>query len=285
MKSIVVLRQVPDGTLGVIEDVLHEAVLAWRYVDLFDTVPDSLDLSAASGLIILGGPMSANQTDEYPVLVQELEWIRDAVRREMPVLAICLGSQLLAKAFGATVHANACKEIGWYPIELTGPTQEDALFQGCAVEQTVYQFHGDTFTLPQGAVHLARSPLCENQAFRFGRCAWRAQFHIEVTKEMALDWPDQTDNQRMIAQLDYIDPEKIRRETPDAIVRMHAFSRQILPRFAAMCAGNAWDGEKRGVCESQQGWAICTKLEVPAVFCFVVAVGQLSACRPHGREG
>ncbi|MBN1589011.1 MAG: type 1 glutamine amidotransferase [Pirellulales bacterium] len=235
MGSIVVLRHVPDETLGVIAGALDEARLAWRYVDLFETVPESLDLEDSPGLIILGGPMNADEVEKYPFLAPEVDWIRQAVGRELPVLGICLGSQLLAKALGATVRPNGRKEIGWYSIELTEVAEHDSLFAGCAAKQTVYQFHGDTFTLPRGAVHLAQSPWCKNQAFRFGRHAYGLQFHIEVTRQMAEDWLAQPDNQRMIAELDYVDPDQIRRQTPAAITAMHALGRRILPRFAAMC--------------------------------------------------
>ncbi|HLA85346.1 MAG TPA: type 1 glutamine amidotransferase [Thermoguttaceae bacterium] len=220
-----------------IDDVLEQAGLDWRYVDLFETVPASLPLDDAAGLVVLGGPMNVDEVAEYPFLAAEVEWLREAARRDLPVLGICLGAQLLAKALGATVRANERKEIGWYEIELTEAAGRDTLLADCASRQMVYQFHGDTFTLPPGAVHLARSAWCENQAFRFGRAAYGLQFHIEVTPAMAIGWVNQPHNRRMIAELDYIDPEQIRRETPDAIARMHAFGRRILPRFAAMCGG------------------------------------------------
>ena len=235
MNSVVVLRHVPYETLGVIDQALHEAGLAWHYVDLFDTTVKSLDLSNAPGLIILGGPMNVDEVDKYPYLVTELDWIRDAVDRELPILGICFGSQMLAKALGGTVYKNPSKEIGWYPIELTQAVQQDALMKGCSSRQIVYQFHGDTFTLPTGAVHLARSPLCENQAFRFGRNAYGLQFHVEVTPEMATGWLDQPGNRCMIAELDAIDPDQIRRDTPHALAQMHSFSQAILSRFAILC--------------------------------------------------
>ena len=105
---------------------------------------------------------------------------------DLPVLGICLGAQLLAKTLGARVYPNRVKEIGWYPIELTPAAADDPLFAQSGA-QTVFQWHGDTFDLPAGAVHLARSPLCENQAFRYGHNAYGLQFHIEMTAAMIDD--------------------------------------------------------------------------------------------------
>jgi len=235
IRSIVVLRHVPSETLGVIDNTFADGGLGWHYVNLFETLPERLDLRDAPGLVILGGPMNVHEVNKYPFLVREIDWIREALRRELPVLGICLGSQLLAQALGATVRANHRKEIGWYPIELTEAARQDTLMAGCAKQQIVYQFHGDTFTLPRGAALLARSSLCQNQAFRFGRCAYGLQFHIEVTEAMALGWLEEPNNRQMIGQLDYIDPDEIRCQTPEAIKAMHAFGRQILPRFATMC--------------------------------------------------
>ena len=106
---------------------------------------------------------------------------------DLPVLGICLGSQLLAKTLGARVYPNHVKEIGWYPVELTPAAADDPLFAQSGT-RTMFQWHGDTFDLPSGAVHLARSPACENQAFRYGRRAYGLQFHIEMTAAMIDDW-------------------------------------------------------------------------------------------------
>ena len=112
--------------------------------------------------------MSANDVDQYPFLAAEVEWIQQAMRQQLPVLGICLGSQLLAKAMGAKVYPNKIKEIGWYPLNMLPATAEDPLFAGCEGTETVFQWHGDTFDLPPGAVLLAQSELCKHQAFRVG---------------------------------------------------------------------------------------------------------------------
>ncbi|MCX7428539.1 MAG: type 1 glutamine amidotransferase [Planctomycetia bacterium] len=235
MSGITVLRHVPRETLGILEHVFLDAGLDWRYVDLFDAVSERLDLAGAAGLVVLGGPMSVNDVDANPWLADEVRWIRQAVDAELPVLGICLGAQLLAKSLGAKVRANPVKEIGWYRLELTEEAAGDPLFGGCGARYTVFQSHGDTFALPDGAVHLARGEECENQAFRRGRLAWGLQFHIEMTEAMVREWLDEPGTRRLCAELDYIDPDAIRADTSEALPKMRVLADHILPRFAALC--------------------------------------------------
>ena len=169
--------------MGSLAGVLAAAGLDARQFHLFESVPESLPWSEAAGLIVLGGTMIANDGDRFPFLVAELDWIRAAVRRHVPMLGICLGAQLLAKALGAAVYRNAQPEIGWYQVELLPAAAEDRLFRGRAGRETVFHWHGDTFDLPAGAVHLARSPLCRHQAFRYGATAYGLQFHVEMAPD------------------------------------------------------------------------------------------------------
>lgn len=239
MKPVIVLQQVPHETPGTLATVLADAGLSVQVIELFRQIPDSLQLDSAAGLIVLGGPMNVDQTDRYPFLKSEIGWILHALENNLPTLGICLGSQLLAKALGAPVYPNEVKEIGWYEIELTPQASSDGLFAGCEQRQTVFQWHGDTFELPAGAVHLARSELCGAQAFRCGPNAYGLQLHIEVTAEMVDQWLAEPDNREELARLDYIDPNHIRSRTPDAIAAMQALGHKILPRFATMCRENA----------------------------------------------
>ncbi|MEE8450831.1 MAG: gamma-glutamyl-gamma-aminobutyrate hydrolase family protein [Thermoguttaceae bacterium] len=234
MKPILVLQHVPHETLGTIETALTEAGLPWEYLKLFRGIPRQPDISQSAGMVVLGGPMNVDQTDEFPFLAAEIDWIREAVDRGLPVLGVCLGSQLLAKALGAAVRPSPVKEIGWYPLQLTPEAQEDRLLTRCTRDQTVFQWHGDTFDLPAGAVLLARSELCENQAFRYGENAYAFQFHIEVTARMIDRWLDQEENRREVDALDHIDPQVIRDRTPEELPGLRALSSVVFGRFAAM---------------------------------------------------
>jgi GMP synthase (glutamine-hydrolysing) len=235
MQSVLVLQHVPHETLGTLEHHFAEVGLSCRHLPLFETVPDRLELEQAAGLVVLGGPMNVDEVDRYPFLGAEIGWIRQALDARLPLLGICLGSQLLAKALGAKVYANRVKEIGWYDLELTPQAADDPLFAGCAPQQLVFQWHGDTFDLPSGAVHLARSANCSHQAFRYGSSAWGLQFHVEMTPEMAIRWLEDPQNRQELASLDYIDPGTIYDRLAEALAVMETFSQVVLRRFATIC--------------------------------------------------
>lgn len=239
MKPVLALRHVRHEHLGTLEAIFRRYGLVFQYVDVLVETPRAFQPDQLAGLVVLGGPMSVDETQRYPALAAEAGWIKDAVELGLPVLGICLGSQLLAKALGARVYANRVKEIGWYSLELTSAAQWDRLFAGCASSQTVFQWHGDTFELPSGAVHLARSAVCPHQAFRYGERAYGLQFHLEVTAELIDEWLIQPDNHRELAGLDYIDPDEIRRRTPREMPALAALGEEVLSRFAEMCVERA----------------------------------------------
>jgi len=236
VKAVYVLQHVPHETLGRLESHFGAAGGPWREVAMFrwQTAETPWDWAQLAGLVVLGGPMNVDQVAEYPFLQWEVGWIRETLRRKLPVLGICLGSQLMAKSLGAKVYANRVKEIGWYDIELTAPV-DDPLFGALSERYTVFQWHGDTFALPAGAIQLARSELCVQQAFRFGTNAYGLQFHVEVTAGMVDQWLNEAENQRELRGLDYIEPAAIRRRLPSAMGEMEILGQQILSRFAGMC--------------------------------------------------
>ena len=135
-------------------------------------------------LVVLGGPMSANDTERYPWLAAEKSFIRAAVDEGKRVLGICLGAQLIASALGARVYRNAAREIGWHPIASTPAPRGSEAFQFPSALQ-VFHWHGETFDLPVGSVQLARSVACENQAFQVGARVMGLQFHLETTPASA----------------------------------------------------------------------------------------------------
>jgi GMP synthase (glutamine-hydrolysing) len=148
-------------------------------VHLGDPVLRSLGNREA--LVVMGGPMGVHETEQYRHLDAELRLIEEAMRAEVPVLGICLGSQLLAAALGARVRPGPRKELGWYPVGLSQQGADDALFKGAPRRFEPFHWHGDVFGLPAGAVPLARSELTELQAFRFGPSTYGLLFHLEVT--------------------------------------------------------------------------------------------------------
>ena len=141
------------------------------------------DLEEISFLVIMGGPMSVNDEDELPWLVQEKDFIRGAVETGKPVLGVCLGAQLIASALGARVYSNTIKEIGWFQVQ--GLLSHDPATFCFPQAVEVFQWHGETFDLPQQAVHLARNLNCENQAFQIGETVIGMQFHLETTPRSA----------------------------------------------------------------------------------------------------
>jgi GMP synthase-like glutamine amidotransferase len=130
-------------------------------------------------LVVMGGPMSANDEAQLSWLTPEKKLIREALDAEKAILGVCLGAQLLANVLGARVYRNQHKEIGWFPVLLTQEARENPL-SGLPETLTVLHWHGETFDLPEGALRLASSEACLNQAFEFGGQALGLQFHLEV---------------------------------------------------------------------------------------------------------
>lgn len=138
-----------------------------------------------AGAVVMGGPMNVDEVERFPALAAEREWLAGAVERGMPVLGICLGAQLLARALGAEVRAGEAPEIGFAPVEVTAPG--DPLLGGLAPSTEVLHWHGDVFDLPDGAEHLAASAATECQAFRAGN-AWGVLFHPEADLALVEAW-------------------------------------------------------------------------------------------------
>jgi GMP synthase (glutamine-hydrolysing) len=190
VRPLLVFRHVPHEGLGTIVTALARAGLPHRTIDIAHGRPSLPPVKSLSGLIVMGGPMGVYEQDRYPFLKRELAYIRNVIEDKKPILGICLGSQLIARALGARVYPNREKEIGWYRVHLTSEGKKDPLMNG-ENAPWVFQWHGDTFDLPTGARRLASSPLCKNQAFRFGQNVYGLQYHLEVDKGMILDWLDQ----------------------------------------------------------------------------------------------
>ena len=185
-RKILSIQNISCETLGTLEDFLEsDGYVLDKILAPEDPIPQSaIEFSA---IILLGGPMSVYEG--IPYLTKEQFLIRDAYRRNIPVLGVCLGSQLIAGALGGTVFRGAKKEIGWYDVKVTDKGL-DNLFKGLEKKEIgVFQWHGDTYTLPQNAVVLAYSDLYP-QAFKIGS-AYGLQFHLEVTTDMIKVWTEE----------------------------------------------------------------------------------------------
>jgi len=181
-RKVLVLQHAESENLGTIEDALKTGGAAFHYVRTFDGESIPHDADGSSGLIVMGGPMGVYETDRFPFLVQEMKLIEAFLQAQKPILGVCLGSQLLAAALGATVRKGRKKEIGWFPIQLSAAGEQDALWADQPSRFVAYHWHGDIFDLPKGAVALASSDITPVQSFRFGERAYGILFHLEVTE-------------------------------------------------------------------------------------------------------
>lgn len=177
-------QHVPFEGLGSIEPWLNSNGYEVTSTQFFEStaLPDhkAIDL-----LIVMGGPMSVNDENGFPWLASEKHFVREMVESGKPVLGICLGAQIIASAMGASVRPNAVKEIGWLPVYGVR-SLDDSAFRFPHLE-TVFHWHGETFDLPPGAIRLAESKGCENQAFQLGKRVIGLQFHLETTPRSARD--------------------------------------------------------------------------------------------------
>ena len=174
-----VLQHAPFEGIGSIAGWL-EARDATVTTTRFYESPDLPALDDIDLVIAMGGPMSVNDEETLPWLVAEKAFLRAAIDQGIAVLGICLGAQLIASACGAKVYPGRQREIGWFPIEKVSNTENTFPFPSSA---RVLRWHGETFDLPAGAEHLARSAACEHQAFALGGRVLGLQFHPEVTRE------------------------------------------------------------------------------------------------------
>jgi GMP synthase-like glutamine amidotransferase len=176
------LQHVPFEGLGSIAPWLEAAEYEITKTQFFESA-ELPDLTTIDLLVVMGGPMSVNDKDEFPWLVPEKRFIREAIDSGKPVLGICLGAQLIASAMGAKVYNNTVKEIGWFPVQ--GVSSIGSSSFSFPPSTKVFHWHGETFDLPPRATLLARSEGCGNQAFQIGTSVIGLQFHLEITPESA----------------------------------------------------------------------------------------------------
>lgn len=185
MKTATVIRHVHFEDLGAFAPVLEREGFRIRYVDVgVDPVAAQDDESDL--LVVLGGPVGAYEEEIYPFLLDELALIKRRLANQRPLLGICLGAQLIARALGAKVYPGPAKEIGWAALTLTEAGRQGPL--ACLNDVPMLHWHGDTFDLPAGATCLASTPICANQAFSLGSHVLAFQFHPEASEAGFEQW-------------------------------------------------------------------------------------------------
>jgi GMP synthase (glutamine-hydrolysing) len=209
MTKFLVIQNTKIEGIGILGELLRKDGIDIKTVfakseEIPDIKPDAI--------VILGAPESAN--DDLPYLKRELDLIRKSVEKNIPVLGICLGSQLIAKAFGASVYKGAKKEIGFYNDIEFDNTAKSKLFSGINSPATVFHWHGDTFDLPENAIRLAHSKDYQNQAIKIGS-AVGVQFHLEVDESTVKLWIEKS--RKELDDTPYIDPVLIEKQIPQYI--------------------------------------------------------------------
>lgn len=223
----------PGETVGLMGDILRELHLPFKDVHLHDNEGLPRDTSDLEGLIVMGGPMNVDEVTQFPFLMQETQLIEKVLLEKKPVLGICLGAQLMAKALGKKVYKNPVKEVGWHPIQMTPDAAADPLFKDLPSNLNVLHWHGDTFDLPEGAVHLAKTNKCASQAFRWGEKAYGLQFHLEVTPPMLNGWCKAQCEQSFI-ELAGEKPQDIIAATPMAFQTLEPLARKFFTSYLKM---------------------------------------------------
>ncbi len=231
MRKVLVFQHVAHEILGTLNPLLKAEGFRIRYVN-FQRHPDfQASLEGYNGLIVLGGPMGVYEADKFPHLKHEMKIIEEAMKKDIPVLGICLGSQLVAEVLGGNVRRSKHAEIGWHDVRLTKEGMNHKLFSGFSESEKIFQLHGDTFDVPKGSVHLASSELCNAQAFQMGK-VFGYQFHLEVDEAMIQRWLKIPANRKDIESSGgKFTEEKILSDTHKFIARSLELSRSSFSAF------------------------------------------------------
>jgi GMP synthase (glutamine-hydrolysing) len=229
MEEILVFQHDPFEDLGVFATVLERQAANYRVIRLFHGETPAEDWERTKALIVLGGPMGVQDEEAYPFLRWEKRIIRAAIDEGVAILGVCLGAQLIASALGTSIYHGRVKEIGWSSVSITPHGQVDSLLGYLPENATVFQWHGDGFDLPAGAIRLASSTNYENQAFRLGRTIYGLQFHLEVTPRMIERWIDE--RSRDLAAAPYVLADKIIADTQSYAPALKYYGERFLAEF------------------------------------------------------
>jgi GMP synthase (glutamine-hydrolysing) len=214
-----------DAASGVFADAVAERGDELTEWSISDGARPPRPAESYDAVLVFGGAMHVDQENRHPWLRNADELLRGLLDRRIPVLGVCLGAQLVAKALGTRVGPLARPQIGWFDVEQTPEAADDPLFADLPRRFSSFQWHSYGFDLPANAIPLARDPVCL-QAYRAGESAWGIQFHAEVTKESVDDWfrsskpPDAP-----------LDLDALRQETEEKIAGWNEFGKRLCSRF------------------------------------------------------
>jgi len=228
MKPIVVLRHWPSEGPGYLAEFLDQLKLPWSLIaiDQGATIPPTLENIAA--LVFMGGPMSVN--DSLPWIEQEINLIRQARKIGMPVLGHCLGGQLIAKALGGIVRRNSVREIGWLPVSKINHSASEDWLSGLPSSFNVFHWHGETFSLPQGANLILSSPACHHQGFVLDNIL-ALQCHLEMTEELVNIWAVDNSEELAIPSATVQSATQMLINIEPRITELHDIARRIYTRW------------------------------------------------------
>jgi len=231
MKPVAIFRHAATEGPGYFADFLRKQSIPWQLICIDSGEPVPQDAGAYSGLVFMGGPMSVN--DDLPWIAQVLALIRQAAAQDIPVLGHCLGGQLIAKALGGVVTRNPVKEIGWGEVQVADNATARAWFGDTKLFQA-FHWHGETFSLPQGATLLLSSEHCAHQGFALGKHL-ALQCHVEMTEEMIGRWCAAGAQEiNASAGSPAVQPaQTMQAQMADKLPQLHAVALQLYKRWTA----------------------------------------------------
>lgn len=237
MRKVLVFQHVANEILGTLNPALKQKGLNVRYVN-FERDPNAApSIEKYNGLIVLGGYMGVYEADQYTHIKTEMKLIEEALKKNIPILGICLGAQILAHVLGSEVRKSAEKEMGWYDIEMTTAGEKSSLLSHFKKTEKIFQMHGDTFDIPKSCEHLAQSKICPAQAFSYGTKVFGLQFHLEVDEAMILRWLNNPKNQKDILESQgKVSAEAMRADTALYLQNSLKLSEQTFKKFIDLFA-------------------------------------------------
>jgi len=226
--SILFIQHVENEGPGIFKQVLDEHAIPFHTRKTFSSINFVLPADCR-GVIVLGGPMNVDEESDYPFLAEEKAFIRELIRKDIPLLGICLGAQLIAQAAGGRVYKAEEKELGWYQVKLTEEGEGDSLFHGFPRSYAVFQWHGDTFEIPPQGEWLVTAEGCPSQGFKIGKRAYGIQFHLEADVTMINGWLAAERDAGNVSSL-----KIIQQETPEKSTDCLKWGKKLLANFLAL---------------------------------------------------